>query len=204
MFWIYLLAIAVVSYICGGMNGAIIASKLIYKKDIRDYGSGNAGLTNFYRTFGKSAVLVILIDCLKTVLPIILGGILMGQFERVLLGRLVAGFFVMLGHSFPVFYKFKGGKTLLSGGFLAFFIDWRVAVLAWGVFIVVVLLTRYVSLGGICAGAMLPISMLICRVGVWYEVLIAACCGALLIARHKDNIVRLIKGEERKFSFKKE
>lgn len=203
MFWLYLALIAVVSYIIGGANGSILASRLIYRKDIRDYGSGNAGLTNFYRTFGKSAVWVIVIDCLKTVIPIVAGGLIMGGFERVLLGRLVAGLFVMLGHCFPLFYKFKGGKTLLSGGFLVLFVDWRVALLAWGIFVLMALLTRYVSLGGICAGAMLPLASLIFRVGTWEELLIIALCGALIIARHKDNIKRLVKGEERKFSFRK-
>ena len=201
----YICIIAVVAYLMGGINGAITASKRIYKKDIRKYGSGNPGLTNFYRVFGKGgAAIVIIIDVMKTVLPVLLGWWLLGRCGHPLTGRLIAGFFAMLGHAYPVFYNFKGGKTVMAGGTLLILIDWRVALVGWGVFVLMVVLTKYVSLGSMLAGISLPVSLLVFKIGTWYDVLLGALCGGLLVFRHKENIKRLVKGEESKLVFKKE
>ena len=209
MYILCLLLIAAFSYVLGGVNGAIITARLAYKADIREYGSGNPGLTNFYRNFGKNAVIfVILIDVLKTALPVLLGGWLLARLaepgaERTaaLTGRTLAGLFAMLGHAYPPLYQFRGGKTLLAGGTLIWFVDWRVGILTWGLFILIVLLTRYVSLGGVIAGAVYPFGMFLFGNTGW-PLFFSAMGGALLIWRHKDNLKRLVRGEERKFSFK--
>ena len=196
---------AVVAYIIGGINGSIITSKYIYRRDIRELGSKNPGLTNFLRVFGKGGVaLVILIDVLKTLSPVLFGGVLFGRLGLLpLSGRVFAGLFVMLGNAFPLLYKFKGGKGVLAIGILLFSIDWRVSVIGWGIFIVVVLLTRYVSLGAVLGVWGYPIALALFKVGTPADLIIAIACSALLVARHHMNIGRLIRGEEPKLSMKR-
>jgi glycerol-3-phosphate acyltransferase PlsY len=202
--------------VIGSVNGAIITSKYFYKKDIRKFGSGNAGLTNFYRVFGKGgAIAVVLIDVVKTVAPVLIGGFLfsrflnadyfidVGFFNLSLFGSELAGFFVMLGHSYPLYYGFKGGKGVMAMGTILFFVDWRIALFGWGAFILVTLLTRYVSLGSIIGVTAYPVSQALMGLGGTWELIVAILSAALLIFRHKENIKRLIKGKESKFSFKR-
>ena len=109
-----LAAIAVFSYLLGGLNGAIIASKYVFHRDVRDYGSGNAGLTNFFRTFGAPGLAIVIgTDVLKTVIAVVAGGLIMGTQGAAATGQVFAGFCVMLGHIYPVFYGFRGGKGVL-------------------------------------------------------------------------------------------
>jgi glycerol-3-phosphate acyltransferase PlsY len=191
---------AVQAYIIGGVNGAIIASKYLYRRDIRELGSGNPGLTNFYRVFGKrGAALMIIIDVAKTLGPVLIGGLLFSRFlHSGLSGRIFAGFFVMLGHAFPLFYNFKGGKTVLAIGVLLFSIDWRVTLLGWGIFVVVLLATRYVSLGAVVGVWGYPIALALFRVGTGRDLVIAILCALLLVVRHSANIKRLINHKESK------
>jgi len=166
---LYFILIAAGGYFLGGLNGAIITSRLVYREDIRKHGSGNAGLTNFFRTYGaRAALLLILIDVIKTALPVIAGGMILGgvfEFgsldERILIGRAWGGLFVTLGHAYPCLYKFKGGKGVLTSGTVALFIDLRVAAVVWGIFLFAVLITRYVSLGSVLAGIAFPIAFII-------------------------------------------
>jgi len=220
MFFLLMLVTALPAYILGSVNGAIITSKAFFRKDIRDYGSGNPGLTNFYRVFGKAGVLlVILIDVLKTVAPVLFGGWLFAHFTDMVLtevgpfvrfssltffGQALAGFFVMLGHCFPVFYKFRGGKAIMAFGTIVIVIDWRIALIAWSVFILVTLITRYVSLGSVLGSSSLPFSMLILGITGFAEMTIIILCVLLVIIRHAPNIKRLIKGEESKLVFKRD
>jgi len=219
MFIILMLATVLPAYILGSVNGAIIISKAFFRKDIRDYGSGNPGLTNFYRVFGKVGVLlVILIDVLKTVAPVLFGGWLFASFTNMVLsevgpfvrfssltifGQALAGLFVMLGHCFPIFYKFKGGKGVMAIGAIVIVIDWRLALISWGVFILVTLITRYVSLGAILGCTAFPASMVLLNVGGIAEMNVIILCVLLVIVRHIPNIKRLIKGEESKLKLKR-
>jgi glycerol-3-phosphate acyltransferase PlsY len=198
------------AYAIGGINGAIIASKYLYRRDIRELGSGNPGLTNFYRVFGpRGALLMVLIDVAKTLGPVLIGGWLFarpgfeGEGYTGLYGRAYAGLFVMLGHCFPLFYGFKGGKAVLAVGVLLFSIDWRVSVLGWGAFVLVLLATRYVSLGAMVGVWGYPAALAVFGVGGTRELVIAMLSAALLVARHGGNIRRLIAGEEAKFSLKR-
>lgn len=193
-----LFIIAIVAYLLGAVNGSIIASKYFFKRDIRELGSGNAGLTNFYRNFGtKGIVLVLAIDIVKTAAAVFLGWLLLRGFGHGMVGKLFAGFFVMLGHAFPVYYDFKGGKGVLCGGILVLMMDWRIGLLCWLVFLIAVIFTKYVSLGSVCAGAMCPIGTAVFG-GWWLQVVLALMCGLLLIVMHRQNILRLIAGKERK------
>jgi len=213
-----LLMSTIPAYIMGSVNGAIITSKYFYRKDIRNFGSGNPGLTNFYRVFGKTGVLlVVAIDVFKTIAPVIFGGWLFGHFtetalsevwvfgqffEVSLLGQTISGLFVMLGHCFPIFYKFKGGKGVMAAGAILIVLDWRLALVSWGAFAICTALTRYVSLGAILAAVLFPVTQLLLRLGGFWEIVASALCATLLIARHQANIRRLVKGEESKFSFR--
>ena len=207
MIFLLMLAVAVPAYVLGSLNGAIIASFGIYRKDIRKYGSGNPGLTNFYRVFGKGgAVAVVLIDVAKTVVPVLLGGYIFGRFsgvDEVFFGRIFAGFFVVLGHCFPVFYGFRGGKGVMAIGTILIAVDWRMALIAWGVFILIVATTRLVSLGSMLGAVAFPVVQVIWNIGGAEELICSCLCALLLIIRHKDNILRLLKGKESKFSFKR-
>ena len=204
-FFLVFLASVTPAYLLGGVNGAIITSKLFYRKDIRKFGSGNPGLTNFYRVFGKaSALVVVAIDVFKTVAPVLFGGWLFGKFfDMTFFGRAVSGFFVMLGHCFPAYYKFKGGKGIMAAGAILFVLDWKMALVSWGTFIIVAAITRYVSLGSMIGGALFPVTLIIFDHWGIGEFIAMLLCSVLIIVRHEGNIRRLVHGEESKFSFRR-
>lgn len=192
---------AVIAYFCGGVNGAILISKYFFKEDVRTKGSGNAGLTNFYRNYGgKYVVLVILLDVLKMVAAVVVACLLMGW---TLESKLWGGLFCVLGHMFPALYKFKGGKGILSSGTLLIMLDWRVALVSWGIFLLLVIVTRYVSLGSVVCSAAAPVTTMVCYPGQWFAIGLIALIAGLVIWAHRANIVRLVKGTESKFHLKK-
>ena len=191
-----------VSYLLGCFNGSVMTSHFIIRDDVRQHGSGNAGLTNFYRTYGaRYALCVIICDMGKTVLACLIGGYLMhwvvGDWT---LGLLIAGIGCELGHMFPVFFGLRGGKGILSGGVVAIMIDWRIAVVVWGGFLILTALTRYVSLGSLWAGASFPFISWYCYPQTPIIVL-AFCLGGLIVWKHRANIQRLLAGNENKLSF---
>ena len=204
------LLLAAVAYLLGCFNGAVIVSKYILRDDIRRHGSGNAGLTNFYRTFGGAlTVVVILCDVLKMAAAVWAGQLLLrywggGFWAReatmFLYAKYWAGLFCLLGHMFPCMFRFRGGKGILSGGTLAILVDWRIALVVWGGFLLLFLLTRYVSLGSVFAGVSFPFLS-------WYcypdpvVVVLAFCTGGLVVWKHWENIPRLVQGKERRFHF---
>lgn len=190
-----------VSYLLGCFNGSVMTSHFIIRDDVRQHGSGNAGLTNFYRTYGaRYALCVIICDMGKTVLACLIGGYLMhwvvGDWT---LGLLIAGIGCELGHMFPVFFGLRGGKGILSGGVLVLLLDWRVALIAWGLFAVLWLTTRYVSLGSIAATASMPVSVFLLMGHNWLYTALSAAVAALVIWCHRGNIQRLLSGTEKKF-----
>ena len=190
-----------VSYLLGCFNGSVMTSHFIIRDDVRQHGSGNAGLTNFYRTYGaRYALCVIICDMGKTVLACLIGGYLMhwvvGDWT---LGLLIAGIGCELGHMFPVFFGLRGGKGILSGGVLVLLLDWRVALIAWGLFVSLWLLTRYVSLGSVAATASMPVSVFFLLGHNWLYTVLSAAIAALVIWCHRGNIQRLLSGSEKKF-----
>lgn len=198
--WVLL---AIIGYLLGCANGAILTSRLFYHDDVRSHGSGNAGLTNFYRTYGGKLVLcVIAVDMLKAVIAAQLGGVFLGG----TLGKYFMGFFCMLGHMFPVTAHFHGGKGILSSGTLLLCLDWKVALAGWGAFLILVLLTRYVSLGSVAAAASLPISTyFVYRSEETFPgiMLLGTLIGGMVIWAHRENIRRLLSGTENKFQLHK-
>lgn len=194
-------ATAVISYLLGGLNGAIMISKLFFKEDVRGHGSGNAGLTNFMRAYGSSqALLVVLIDFLKCVVACLIGGLLLGLKDYALEGRALAGFFTILGHMFPAFYKFKGGKGIMTGAAMALMLDWRIFVAVVAVFLVLTAASRIVSLGSIGAAIGLPVSSWLIIHARGAVLVLTIITGALVVFMHRGNIQRLVHGEERKLT----
>ena len=206
---------AVIAYFCGCFNGAVIVSKYILRDDVRTHGSGNAGLTNFHRTFGGALTfVVILCDVLKAVAALLIARWLFFSGFTIFisaadttayyhtLAKYWAGLFCLLGHMFPCMFQFKGGKGILSGGTIAIMIDWRVALVVWGGFLILAVLTRYVSLGSVWAGASFPFISWYCYPDPVIVVL-AFLLGGLVVWKHRGNIQRLLSGTESKFSLHK-
>ena len=196
------LVIVLLSYFLGCFNGAVLISTFIIKDDIRSHGSGNAGLTNFYRTYGaRYALPVILLDMGKTAVATLIGGYLFQcLYNDWTLGTLVAGLGCIIGHVFPAFYGFKGGKGILSGSILVIMLDWRMAVVAWVLFVLAVVLSRYISLGSICAASSVAVTALFIYDRPTY-IILCVVIAALVVWSHRSNIVRLIRGNENKFKF---
>ena len=188
----------IVGYLLGNLNGAILASKL-RGDDVRSHGSGNAGLTNFIRSYGANhSLLVILIDAGKGIASCVLGGLLLTNDLGFTAGAAIGGTAVMMGHMLPVFYGFHGGKGILTGLFVAIVVDWRVALLILAVFAMIYFATRLVSLSSVMAATAFAVGFVIFH----YTDMITMCCGvfmgAMAVFMHRANIVRLVKGQESK------
>ena len=191
---------AVIAYLLGNLNGAVVISRLVAHEDVRTKGSGNAGLTNFTRNYGAaSSVFVILIDVGKAVSACLLGGLLLKRFGHYTDGIALGGLFVILGHDFPALLGFKGGKGILSGVTVALMMDWRIGLLVFGIFLVAYLLTKYVSLGSVLSsGSFGFFYAWIHRGEGWFPIAVGFFLSCLIVWMHRSNIVRLVKGEERK------
>ncbi len=196
-----LILIAIIAYCLGGLNGAIITSRFVFHKDVRSFGSHNAGLTNFLRTFGPGSVAMVLaIDVLKSLIAVLLGGALLNIVGEKSIGQIFAAFCLMMGHILPVLYQFKGGKGVLCAGTFILVMDWRVGLICWAVFILVVILSRYVSVASMLSCLVAPIVMALFDYS-GLEVLLVLLCALLVVIRHVENILRLIGGTENQLSF---
>ncbi len=194
---IKVIIVIIESYLLGSINSSILVGKLMANIDIREHGSGNAGATNTLRTLGKTAAFFVLIgDILKGILSVIIGNLLFGY-----TGTLIAGLICVIGHNFPVYFNFKGGKGILTSAAVIFMIDWKVAIIVLVLAILIMAITRYVSLGSIVAAISYFIIILIYNLKSIQYVLFAFCIAALAVYRHKSNIKRLIKGTEAKLKF---
>lgn len=213
--WLAVPLIAVIAYLLGSINWAIIITRFRSRKDIRDVGSGNAGATNVLRSQGVGpAVLTLLGDAGKGVLAVLVGGWIAALLpvgaatfaaeELTLFGRYVAAVFVVSGHMFPVFYGFRGGKGVATIGGLLFVLDWRVGLVAVGVFALVVLCSRMVSLGSVLAGVAIATSTFVFRCcvdclpmeTVWFCTVAIGVPVVMAILKHSSNIRRIIAGTE--------
>ena len=204
MLWLYVLLSVLLGYLLGNLNGAVTVSRLLGKKDVREQGSGNAGLTNFLRVYGpSSAVLVIAIDVLKAVAACLIGKHLLTPFGYGQEGVLIGGLAVNLGHDFPALLGFRGGKGVLCGITAAFMADWRCALVVVAVFTVCLCLTRYVSLSSILGSLTFSVSYSIVHWQKPIPAIMGAVLGLFIVFMHRSNISRLLKGTERKATFSK-
>ena len=193
---------ALFSYLLGNFNGAILLSRLVEKDDVRRHGSGNAGFTNFFRNYGKAtSLLVILIDGAKTALSCLLGAFLLGKYGLGTEGMLLGGLCATLGHDFPAFLGFQGGKGIVCGFMTALVTDWRIGLILLALFAVTYLSTKYVSLASLlCAVGFLVLFPLFYP-GKSLVILLSAVMALLAIFLHRENLKRLLKGQERKTDF---
>ncbi|MBQ3356533.1 MAG: glycerol-3-phosphate 1-O-acyltransferase PlsY [Oscillospiraceae bacterium] len=201
MVWKILACIAI-GYLIGGVNGAILISRLKMHEDVREKGSGNAGLTNFLRSYGGWAtLLVVLIDFGKTILACWLATLLLPEDKP--LATMIAGAATQIGHIFPVYFGFHGGKGVLCSAAVALMLDWKIFLIAISVFILIFFLTRFVSLGsilGVIAFSVLAVIFYFDRPLIWGLVVLMAL---IVIVLHRANISRLLHGKERKTYFHK-
>lgn len=209
---------AVIGYLMGSINSAITVVRLLKHEDVRKFGSGNAGLTNTLRCFGKGCALLTLIgDLGKGVIAVLLSRDLIAQaimgseYDVYFIGY-VAGMTAILGHVFPLYYGFKGGKGVLVGVSIFLVLDWRVFCILIGIFALILFLSRYVSLSSIIATACAPFVTVISQYIRWdgYDVwrlllhgALTAVMAATIIWMHRSNIERLRNGTENKFGKKK-
>ena len=199
------LTIIAIAYLLGSINFAIIISGRKYKQDIREFGSKNAGMTNMMRTYGKKAAAFTLGgDALKAIVACCIGFLIFGR-----LGAYWAGLFCMIGHVFPIFYKFKGGKGVVTAAATVLITDWPTFIILFTIFVVMVAIWRYISLASITCMAFYPLvlnfisKLLLKNVAPFYILLPSIFMAALIIGKHWANIQRLRAGKESKFSFKK-
>ncbi|MGN1420755.1 MAG: glycerol-3-phosphate 1-O-acyltransferase PlsY [Eubacterium sp.] len=212
--------IAVISYLLGSLNFGVILSNKLKNDDVRNYGSGNAGTTNMLRNYGKKyAVLTIVGDMVKVGVAILIAFAIlkitpvkvfnqglydsfMSNVGQTIFIKSFAGFFCVLGHIFPCFFKFKGGKGVATSGGMVFMIDWRIALILLAVFAVVVLATKYVSLGSIIMALLYPVFIYIFHRSIPITA-IALVFTVIVVVAHRQNIVKLINHTESKITDKK-
>lgn len=206
--------IAVISYLLGSLNFSIILSRTMEKKDIRESGSGNAGATNMLRTYGKHfAVLTMIGDILKVALAILIAFIILDapldMFFKIAQSRETAatmimykefaGFFCVLGHIFPLYFKFKGGKGVAACTGMVILVDWRIALILFVIFVITIAVSKMISLGSIIIAVLYPV-----LIGLFYQntvlILIAVLFASIVIIAHRQNVKRIINGTENKLS----
>ena len=208
---LYIILSVVTSYLLGSINSAIIISRALYKEDIRTHGSGNAGLTNMLRTYGaKAAALTLIGDMLKAVIAILFTSIFFGLSYKngISLSQYcyLSGLFAVLGHVFPIFYGFKGGKGVLVAATMTLILCPIHFITLLLVFAIIVVISRYVSLGSIVVATLLPITVclyipLVCGVKLSFVIALSIIfLGGFVVWCHRSNIKRLLAGNEKKIS----
>ncbi|CDC31988.1 glycerol-3-phosphate acyltransferase [Clostridium sp. CAG:508] len=206
--------IAVIAYLIGSINFSIILSKRMAGFDIREKGSGNAGTTNMLRSVGKKAAVITLIcDILKGVVSILIAvlvGKIIKNLDNALLVQL-AGIFVIIGHTFPVFFKFKGGKGIATALGVLLMINWQIGLICLIFALVLMALTKMVSVGSIAAAILFPILVAFIDQNYivptsnsnWSYLVFSIIVSLLVIFNHRANVQRILNGTENRLSFKK-
>ena len=216
MEYVIVLATVIIAYLIGSISSAVIISKTISGKDIRTEGSGNAGATNMLRVHGKAAgAITLLLDALKGVVAV-LAGILLNIWlknavpESIFVDNLkyIAGLFAVIGHDFPLFFGFKGGKGVATSLGVILMLNWQIGLLVLIIALLIMIISRYVSLGSILAAVIYFVLVLVFMIAQKdYNAIYLICVflmAVLLIAKHHGNIGRLIKGTENKLFSKKD
>ena len=191
---------AVIAYLLGSVNFGIIISKTKFKDDIRKHGSGNAGMTNMMRTYGKAAAGMTLFgDCMKAIIAVVIGTMLNGD-----MGGYVAGLFCIVGHVYPLYFKFKGGKGVATAAAMLLVLNPIVFAILLIIFVIIVGFTKYISLGSVMCMIVYPLILNRFMGEPNYIItIISLLISVFILYLHKENIKRLLEGTESKFSFKK-
>ena len=194
---IRLLICTVIGYLLGSLSGSIVTSKIFFKSDIRQHGSGNAGMTNSLRVYGAgAAVSTAVIDVLKSVIAMVVSAYLGGTYAMI-----AAGAGVMLGHANPVFFGFKGGKCVICIAIVGAFLSWQTVAIAVVMFAIIVFTTRIVSLGSCCAMLTAIAAAVLLKVETSRLIFIILACS-FVIFLHRGNIKRILNGTEKKIKAK--
>lgn len=213
-----ILAIFVISYLLGSANFSIIFSRRLVKKDIRTDGSKNAGATNMLRTNGKKyAFMTFVCDIAKLFVAVLIAYLIIGPEEfsaNQYLYKSIAGLACVLGHMYPCYFGFKGGKGVSVCTGMVIAIDWRIALILFAIFVIIVAITKYVSLGSIVIAVLYPILTYFLykpeelNLGLsfisdrWLATAIAVLFAVIVIVKHRSNIKRLLNGTESKLTKK--
>ena len=203
----YTIAVGVVAYLIGSINSSIVISKAVMGKDIRESGSGNAGATNMLRTMGKKyAIITLVIDILKGVVALLLA-MLAIKFGAYAVSMYIAGVAVVVGHNFPVFFGFKGGKGVATSLGVILLLDWKIGLITLVIALAIMAVSKYVSLGSVMAALVFVIIQIVVMIATdSFDITRFICVvilGGLLIIRHRANIKRLLNGTENKLGSKK-
>lgn len=191
---------AIVAYLLGSINSSIIISKLFSQSDIRNHGSGNAGATNTLRVLGKkAAALVVIGDGLKGVLAVLAARYVAHALSEGSAAEYIAAVFVVLGHVFPVFFGFRGGKGIMTSIAVVFTLSPSIGAILVVIFVVLVLLFNYISLASVISALCFPILVLIMESGDILYMVCALIIAIIAVVKHHTNIARLVKGTENKF-----
>ncbi len=190
-----MLSTILLAYFIGCFSSAYFLGKISKNIDIRDYGSGNAGATNALRVLGKKmGALTFVLDILKGVIAVLIGKAILG-FN----GSLLASVFVVLGHNFPIFLGFKGGKGVATSFGVLLILNWKAGLICLAIAFIIIIFTKYVSLGSIVASISAPLAMVLTLDSVDKNLYMTTWfLAALSVSRHKANILRLCRGEENK------
>lgn len=198
MDYLNLALVCILAYVLGSLNFALVFSKGFLGFDIREHGSKNAGSTNVLRTMGKKwAMAVLTCDILKAFIAVLIGGYFLGSE-----GRIIAGVLAIIGHVYPVFFNFKGGKGVASSAGVMLAFDYRICLVLILIFFITLLITKWVSLSSMLASLYVPVGMFL-----YYQkplfLVIGTAIPIAIIYLHRANIKRIINGNENKISFKK-
>lgn len=192
-----LLCIAI-PYLLGSINPAILISRVFYHEDIREFGSGNAGTTNMLRTYGKkAAIATFAFDLLKAAVAVILGKLIWESD-----GGAIAGFFVVFGHMFPLYYRFRGGKGVACLAMVVLTISPITFLILLGIFLVIAIGTRYISLASVMCAMLYPL-ILRAFANDGLNVAMAVVAAVFVVYMHRENLKRLWEGKESKIDFSK-
>lgn len=195
---LYYILLAVVAYLCGSISTGILVSKAMHGPNLREVGSKNTGASNVLRTMGVPAAAITFVgDILKALLPAVIGRLLFG-----LNGAMVGGLFAILGHNWPIFFQFKGGKGVSSTCAVMLVCFWWQAIICYVIAIATIAITRFISLGSMLLVSVYAILVICTNPGNWLAIIWVLVLAGLCIWRHRANIGRLLKGTEAKIGQK--
>ena len=200
------IVVSILAYFIGSISFSVIFSRKFAGFDVREKGSGNAGSTNVLRTVGKkAALLTLLCDVLKGVVAIIFAIIASKIWKEVdvQILKYLAGFFVILGHTFPIFFEFRGGKGVATALGVLITLNWKIGLICLIFALIIMAFTKIVSIGSILAAVLYPILTIFMSGAKFWCVVISILIGLLVIFNHRSNIKRIKDGTENKLSFKK-
>ena len=203
------IGVAIVAYFLGSISFSVIFSRKFAGFDVREKGSGNAGTTNMLRTVGKKAAVITLVcDILKGIVSILIA-LLIGYFvkdvNKAILVQ-IAGFFAIFGHTFPIFFEFRGGKGVATALGVILLTNWQIGLICLAFALILIIITKMVSLGSIMAAILFPVLTIFIQTNYIEPgnyIIFGIAVGLLVVFNHRKNLKRILEGNENKISFKK-